>query len=129
LSLFWGLLSDSTYGIEGSDAEDFINTLNGLLVILLIVLGVRDNPGLTGSSFLSELNSSCSPELVGLEEDTELPVTYSSSSLLFLPSRLPGDVDLETLGELQERRNVSETGRVFRSRRSGAELEDDKAGC
>lgn len=129
MRLFWGLLSDSTYGIEGSDAEDFINTLNGLLVILLIVVGVRDNPGLTGRSFLSELHSSCSPELAGLEEDTELPVTYSSSSLLFLPSRLPGDVDLETLGELQERQKVSETGRVFRSRRSGAELEEDKAGC
>lgn len=102
--------------MEGSDAEDFINTLNGLLDILPVVLGGRLGPIFTGrnSGF-----SSMSFKLVGLVDDTELPVVEASSSLLPLSSWLLGDGDLDTLGELHERRakltKLADRGRGFRS--------------
>lgn len=111
-------MSGFTHDIEGSDAEDFINTLSGLFVILLMALGDRDGPILTGRDSCFPL---CSSDFVGLVDDTELPVVDSSSSLLFLPSRLLGDGDLDTLGEFQERRakltKLSDTLRDFKSRR------------
>lgn len=115
------LIGSCTYDIEGSDAEDFINTLSGLFVILPIVLGVRDCPILTGRDSCFPLCSSSPFSFVGLVDDTELPVVDSPPSLLFLPSRLLGDGDLDTLGELQERRakltKLSDTLRDFKSRR------------
>lgn len=113
-------ISGCTHDIEGSDAEDFINTLSGLFVILPIVLGVRDRPILTGRDSCFPLFSSPF-NFVGLVDDTELPVVDSPPSLLFLPSRLLGDGDLDTLGEFQERRakltKLSDTLRDFKSRR------------
>lgn len=121
VKLRWGvLINGCTHDIEGSDAEDFINTLSGLFVILPIVLGVR-GPTLIGRDSCFPLFSSGPFGFVGLVDDTELPVVDSSPSLLLLPSRLLGDGDLDTLGELQERRakltKVSDTLRDFKSRR------------
>lgn len=104
-----------------------MNTLNGLLGTLPIVPGDRGSPALACRGVFSEdSGSSNPPDFVGLVDDTELPVVDPSPSLLCLSSRLLGDGDLETLGELQERRaklaNVSDTVRDFRSRRFGAEL-------
>lgn len=132
VGLRWELENGCAHGIEGSDAEDFINTLSGLLDILLMVLGARDTPILTGWDSCLSLDSSDPFCFVGLVDDTELPVVDSSSSLLFLSSRLLGDGDLDTFGELHERRvkltKLPDRGRVFSSKKFGTEVAVVKPG-
>lgn len=88
-------------GTVGSDPED-LRKLNGLRALPRI-LDDRVTPGRASRNSLLDSTKSSAPDFVGLADDeTELVDRESFSSRLLLSSRLLGDGDRETLGEVQE---------------------------